>query len=806
MVSVRRSILYLFLMTLLFPVISLAVVPVSYLDPTFNSPYGYAIQPTPYMLGERPNALAIQSDGKIVVVDTTAEASGEAIIAVTRYNQDGSPDMGFGVNGTSLYGRDENIMSFATDVAIDTNGNIFVAGFRKDVNADDYELVLLRYNSVPVRTLVPLASYQNKYYFDGVNTVASLAIQSDGKIIVATQKLGPSGGKSLFLLRFDQYGSLDTSFGSDHSGVVEYSYYPYEGPSVEGLTDGDNITGRTVKITRDGGKILVLVKVFAYSALLRFDMNGNIDESFKSVPFFGIPRDSEGYYYSGALPRGMDVQPDGRIVVVGETPTYPFVARYNADGNPDSTFGDGSGVVYFNYKEHFGYTDEPIRSGNARSVAVRADGSIFMIGSCPISHTIAGISDDMDIFIARYAADGTLDSSFGVNGVVTFDGSWRDGITYYGDFGEALAVQPDGKVVVVGSIRVYDNPYDPDRENSHNDMVVLRFGDQPYPEAPSIAVSPISYNYGEVEKGKNKVKEFTLSNMGQSDIAITGIDLVGADNVNFSVDPGTCQNLTPIILARESCSLNVSFSPGSEGLKTVILRVLTNNPVARDASGATAEVSLQGAGTSAQVSYYLNVSTDGNGLGVVKSKPKGIKCGTNGTACEAQFSTGTDVLLYPFIDNEESRFVGWSGACGGKKECKLRMDSTKEVKATFMADPSIAVWPQSKDFKDVRLGKMKMAVIVVKNSTRNGKKPLDIFDITLSGGTSSFTKFKDGCSGYTLQPKEACMFGVIFNPVTSGKHEAEVLIPSSDPASQIKVVPLRGRGIAPPPPKPPRKK
>ena len=54
-------------------------------------------------------------------------------------------------------------------------------------------------------------------------------------------------------------------------------------------------------------------------------------------------------------------------------------------------------------------------------------------------------------FLARYASDGTIDASFGINGVVTFDGGWRDGTTYSGDFGEAVAVQPDGKIIVVGN-------------------------------------------------------------------------------------------------------------------------------------------------------------------------------------------------------------------------------------------------------------------------------------------------------------------------------------------------------------------
>ena len=749
------------------------------------------------MYGERPNAVALQSDGKIVVVDTTAELSGEAQIAVIRYNPDGSLDRSFNGSGRVLYNN--YYLSFATDVAIQEDGKIIVAGFRSE-DENSYDVILLRYNSngtLDTSFNGGEVVFDNNVSFDGVNTIASLALQNDGKIIVATYAFIPgTDAKNLLLLRYNPDGSLDKAFGIDGNGTVRYDHYV----NVEANVDTDNIAGRRVKLTPDDN-IAVLIQAFAFTAVLKYDMNGIFVS--KSTPFCG----QTGCAVEepvGALPRGMEVQPDGKIVVVGEAGVSPFVLRYTVEGILDTTFGEGSGVVYFNYKDHFGYEDDPIRSSNARNVALQPDGSILIVGSCPMSHTINRVSDDMDIFLARYNAGGSLDSSFGVNGVVTFDGGWRDGNTYYGDFGEALAIQSDGKIVVVGSVRVYNDPADPNPAESHSDMVIMRFGDQPNPELPSIEVSPESHNYGEVEKGKNKAKQFTLSNIGQSDVAIDEIELTGDDNIDFAIDPGTCQNLTPIIMAGESCTITVSFVPGSEGMKAVTLRIVLNNPNARVVEGTPVEVSLQGTGIIVQVSYTLSVSTDGNGVGSVRSKPRGISCGVKTSECTGEFPAGKEVILYPVVEDEQTRFVGWSGACTGRKECKVMMDSAKEVKATFMADPTIIVCPQSKNFKEVRLGKMRAAFIFVKNGTKSGKVPLRITGITLTGSTSSFSIFKDECSTRDLQPKEVCMFGIVFDPDSPTLHAAEAQISSTDPVSPIKTVALSGKGVAPPPPKPPR--
>jgi uncharacterized delta-60 repeat protein len=500
----------------------------------------------------------------------------------------------------------------------------------------------------------------------------------------------------------------------------------------------------------------------------------------------------------------MKIQPDGKVVVVGEAGALPFVLRYTTTGDLDTSFGAGSGVVYFNYKDFFGFLDDPLRSSSVRGVTLRSDGSILMVGSCPVDHNGDTFSDDMDIFLARFTVNGAIDTSFGAGGAVTFDGGWRDGYTYFGDLGGAVAVQPNGKAIVVGSTRVYDNPDNPDPALSHSDMVIMRFNDEPSPEPPYIEVSPTSYNFGEVEKGKIKTQQFVLRNVGQADLTAGSIELVGTDNDYFSIDPGTCNSLTPTIMAGESCTVVVSFTPGAEGLKTTTLRVASSDPYSRAVADMLVEVSLQGTGIAGQVSYTLNVSVEGNGVGTVKSKPKGISCDANTSVCASEFPAGKEVILYPVVEDEQTRFVGWSGACTGRKECKIMMDSVKEVKATFMADPTILVCPQSKNFKDVRIGKMKAAFIAVKNGIKNGKVPLRINGITITGSTSSFSIFKDDCSTKDLQPKEVCVFGVVFDPDSPTIHTAEVQISSTDPVSPIKTVALSGNGVAPPPPKPPR--
>ena len=130
------------------------------------------------------------------------------------------------------------------------------------------------------------------------------------------------------------------------------------------------------------------------------------------------------------------LQPDGKIVAVGYTQTGATkdiaVARYNADGSLDTSFGGGTGKV----TTVIGASDDI-----GKGVCLLADGRILVAGT-----TYTGTSWDM--VLVQYNADGSLDSSFGGgDGIVTSG-------TAFNDEGNGVAVQSDGKLLVAGTYGV----------------------------------------------------------------------------------------------------------------------------------------------------------------------------------------------------------------------------------------------------------------------------------------------------------------------------------------------------------------
>ena len=124
------------------------------------------------------------------------------------------------------------------------------------------------------------------------------------------------------------------------------------------------------------------------------------------------------------------LQRDGKIVLVGDRSpggedSEFALARYRPNGTLDSSFGTGGKVT-----TAFGF---------ANAAALEPDGRIVAVGGILVNRP------DFDFALARYTASGALDSSFGSGGKVT---------TTFGptaDFAQALALQPDGKIVVAGS-------------------------------------------------------------------------------------------------------------------------------------------------------------------------------------------------------------------------------------------------------------------------------------------------------------------------------------------------------------------
>lgn len=129
------------------------------------------------------------------------------------------------------------------------------------------------------------------------------------------------------------------------------------------------------------------------------------------------------------------LQPDGKIVCSGYSSsalnTLAFVARYNADGSLDTTFGTGGKVTQ----------DFSVGFALATSVALQDDGKIVTAGYV---RAAAPAASGFDFFLLRYNANGTLDTTFNATGRVTTDFS-----TF--DEADSLLIQSDGKIIVTGS-------------------------------------------------------------------------------------------------------------------------------------------------------------------------------------------------------------------------------------------------------------------------------------------------------------------------------------------------------------------
>jgi uncharacterized delta-60 repeat protein len=243
----------------------------------------------------------------------------------------------------------------------------------------------------------------------------SLAIQSDGKILLGGS-CGYEDNWDFCIARFDSNGTLDTSFGTD-------------GKVIQDIGSNDD-RGYSLAI-RPNGKILLGGSCYNGSdydfCIARFDSDGNLDLSFGSSGIVMQPIGS-GHDYGQSLA----IQPDGKILLGGSCyngSNIDFcIARFDSDGNLDTTF---------NYPN--GYKIQSIGSGNDEgfSLAIQPNGKILLGGYCQ------GVSN-ADFCIARFNSDGTLDTSFGTGGrVIQPIGSSID-------YGYSSAIQPDGKILLGG--------------------------------------------------------------------------------------------------------------------------------------------------------------------------------------------------------------------------------------------------------------------------------------------------------------------------------------------------------------------
>jgi uncharacterized delta-60 repeat protein len=378
------------------------------LDQTFGS--GGKVTTHIGPAGSDAQAVVVQPDGKIVVggrADQTDGSTGS--FGLARFNRDGTLDTTFGSGGKvrTSFGQDGQIES----LALQRDNKIVAAGFDFESPGEDFALA--RYNSS--------GSLDNSFGdggrvttdFTTIDEGHALVVQPDGKIVVAGETLG-----MFALARYLPDGSLDPSFAS---GGKVVSIQAERGASALVLQ-------RDGKLIAAGGVYLESRRQFG---LLRFNTDGSLDRNFGSDGIAHAVVGSGFYNYPNALA----LQGDGKIVAAGVGSDTSGndnwgVARWDGDGTLDQTFGQ-SGVVV-------------TKAGNwAAAVAVQLNGKIVTAGD---TYSPGGSGSGSMVTLIRYLTNGDLDLAFGKDGIVT---------TAYGDdaynYGVALALQPDGKVLVAGN-------------------------------------------------------------------------------------------------------------------------------------------------------------------------------------------------------------------------------------------------------------------------------------------------------------------------------------------------------------------
>ncbi len=375
------------------------------LDTTFD---GDGIVTTLFLFfdGNALHDVAIQPDGKLV----TAGAGGGGMFAVARYDTAGSRDLTFGGSGIV-----HEPIPAAKAVAIQIDGKIVAAGAFRD--GDDVVLdyfALTRYNA----NGSPDLSFHNDGFVSTAvgssdsSSVGAIALQADGKIVVA----GSADG-SFAVVRYGIDGLLDTSFGGD--GIVTTPV-------------GNNGIGAHASsvILQPDGKIVASGRSSEGFTVVRYDPNGSLDPTFDADGIAANFLSDIDRVHSSVL------QPDGKIIVAGSRwsafDSIDFaLVRYNSNGSLDSTFGAGGLIT-----QEVGGSDSV-----AHAVALQPDGKILAAG---YSANRQGLLFSNDFALVRFTPDGSLDTTFGAEGVASadFENSY--------DQAYGMVLDSQGRAVLVG--------------------------------------------------------------------------------------------------------------------------------------------------------------------------------------------------------------------------------------------------------------------------------------------------------------------------------------------------------------------
>lgn len=231
-------------------------------------------------------------------------------------------------------------------------------------------------------------------------TGRAIVLQTDGKVVVLVTPSDTTVSSNLEVIRYNSNGLLDGTFGT--GGIVN-------------VLAGGTITATSLLIQPDG-KFIITANRGGLAELIRLNSGGSLDTTFGGTGYLasGIP----GFtgFQTAALASNGEIFAAGGTTP-GGTVEF-FLARYTASGSLESYSGSPFGANY----------------SSAEGMVFQSDGKL-----------VVSAADGSAAALLRFTASGSLDSTFGTNGIVTFQGSSVS----------PPAIQADGKILVGGFYNDY---------------------------------------------------------------------------------------------------------------------------------------------------------------------------------------------------------------------------------------------------------------------------------------------------------------------------------------------------------------
>ena len=363
--------------------------------------------------------LAIQDDDKIVVVGFINSNH----FLIGRFNANGSTDNSFGDNGEIFFEFPNNNFAHSKTVGIQSDGKIIVGGPSGATPTEKFTLVRFDSNGVLDQTFgqdgIVLTNTNNMSYF-----ARDLVIQPDDKIIMTGSSMH-SNYSHATIVKYMVDGELDPTFADQ--GILD-------------LDLGSESECHSVKLQSDTKIVAIVYTSIADDEIgvIRVNTDGSMDSDFGTdgIVMTNLSLDPDDYVVANSLA----IQSDGKIVIGGYIGNSDpqvnddfFLVRYAANGILDSTFGN-NGIVFTDVN-----TDSKDR---LQDILIQSDGKILVTGR-------SQSGSEYDFAMVRYNADGSLDPSFGNQGVALSD--------FYDDYGYSLGIQSNKKIILGGFVSFPDN-------------------------------------------------------------------------------------------------------------------------------------------------------------------------------------------------------------------------------------------------------------------------------------------------------------------------------------------------------------